>query len=657
MNKMKSTLHILILIGFALIFSCSKPGTESVFPVCPEDRKAVYIESYHGTDKLMDSGILQQAINQVEKEHEFGIVFIPSGTYYIDETIYVWRGIRLIGYGSSRPVFVLPESTKGYQEPSVKYCFHFCDAKPDTGESIVDAKNTTFYSGMNNINILIESGNDSAAAVRFNVAQLSSLENMNFILKSGKTAVHQIGNEIENCRFIGGDYGILTHRTSAGWQFLLLNCEFQDQSQSAIRTKEAGMTIMGCCFENTPKVVEIEPEGYEELYVQDCSLKDINKTAFVIQNGLDPKNQINMKDVRCEHVSEFCELLKPDEILSSEASKYHVSEFIYGMDVSQPITKHKKSFIKQDDDASQLKSYHYETSSPKTWVNVLSLGVKGDGKEDDTQAIKEAIQNHNVLYFPMGKYRINDTIILKSETELIGLHPAKTLFILTDHTPGFNSSAQLKAMILAPDSGQNKISGLGFDPGYNKGAIQIQWQAGADSYMNDVWFSWGGHGDHRKGVDVKQSLLVDGGGGIFKNIWSANIFTETGLTVQNTDVPGQVFLMSVEHHKDKEVYFNNVQNWEFYALQTEENYGSQNAMAIDMVNCSDLRFVNLFLYRVMSHVQSFPFGVRITGCNQIVIQGMHNFSWGKYPFAHSIRIIDEDRWILDKEFTYFELKK
>src|SRR5207245_4851606 len=44
-----------------------------------------------------------------------GIVFIPEGRYRLTRTLYVWPGIRLIGYGSQRPTFVLAANTPGYQ--------------------------------------------------------------------------------------------------------------------------------------------------------------------------------------------------------------------------------------------------------------------------------------------------------------------------------------------------------------------------------------------------------------------------------------------------------------------------------------------------------------------------------------------------------------
>ena len=63
--------------------------------------------------------------------------------------------------------------------------------------------------------------------------------------------------------------------------------------------------------------------------------------------------------------------------------------------------------------------------------------MKGDGKTDDTAAIQHAIDTTRVLYIPSGRYIVHDTIRLKPDTVLIGLHPSITQFDLPDNTPGF----------------------------------------------------------------------------------------------------------------------------------------------------------------------------------------------------------------------------
>ena len=54
-----------------------------------------------------DSSALQQAINKVQEKTNQGILFVPAGRYRLTKTIYIWPGIRLIGFGTTRPAFVL----------------------------------------------------------------------------------------------------------------------------------------------------------------------------------------------------------------------------------------------------------------------------------------------------------------------------------------------------------------------------------------------------------------------------------------------------------------------------------------------------------------------------------------------------------------------
>ena len=113
------------------------------------------------------------------------------------------------------------------------------------------------------------------------------------------------------------------------------------------------------------------------------------------------------------------------------------------------------------------------------WVNVHTLGVKGDGATDDTAAIQLAIDAHPVLYFPSGHYVVRDTLTLKPDTVLIGLHPTLTQIDLLDETPGFEGVGAPRPVILAPAGGANILSGIGvFTGGINPRAVAVLWKAG-----------------------------------------------------------------------------------------------------------------------------------------------------------------------------------
>src|ERR1700733_8784098 len=82
----------------------------SFYPQRLEDPKAVYVTPSTNDD---DTVTLQEAVNQVQATTGQGIVMLASGQYRISHTLYIWPGIRLIGYGAVRPVIVLPPSTPG----------------------------------------------------------------------------------------------------------------------------------------------------------------------------------------------------------------------------------------------------------------------------------------------------------------------------------------------------------------------------------------------------------------------------------------------------------------------------------------------------------------------------------------------------------------
>ncbi len=69
-----------------------------------------------GLSRIRPSAVLQAAINKVQETGGEGIVFVPSGRYRLTTTVYVWGGIRIIGYGVKRPVLVLAANTPGCQQ-------------------------------------------------------------------------------------------------------------------------------------------------------------------------------------------------------------------------------------------------------------------------------------------------------------------------------------------------------------------------------------------------------------------------------------------------------------------------------------------------------------------------------------------------------------
>jgi hypothetical protein len=640
-----------------------------------EDPAAVYLTAeefhVHGDGKEDDSAAVQAAIDKLQAGKGEGIVFIPQGRYRISRTIYLWPGVRVIGYGSQRPVFVLGENTPGYQD-GIAYMFFFAGARPraaaaagpprssyhppptprgvvPSSPDVPDANPGTFYSAISNVDFEIAPGNAGAVAIRFHAAQHAFLSHIDFSIGTGFAGVHEVANEAEDLHFHGGQFGIMARKPSPAWQFTLIDSTFDGQREAAIRENEAGLTLVHDEFRNVPTAVSIDPHYSDQLWIKDSRFENITGPAVVISNDASRMTEINFENVFCSHVPVFAKLRESGREFRQVADTYQVSVFSHGLSLAYPGAL---AALQTRYESSPLAALPPATPpaiaplpDPGTWVNIHSLGVKGDGLTDDTAALEQAIAGHPVLYFPSGRYLLHDTLSLRPDTVLIGLHPSTTQFDLLDGTPAFEGPDAPKPLLLAPSGGANVITGLGiFTGGFNPRAVGLLWHSGKDSLVDDVRFL-GGHGTngpdgtrlnpynsthsadpnpHRPWDSQNPSLWVDGGGGTFANIWTPDTFAQAGILVSNTTFPGFVYELSSEHHVRAEIKLTNVSNWELYALQTEEESGeSQDASSLEIDHSSNLTIANYHGYRVTHMEKPFPYAVRVADSNNIRFRNVH----------------------------------
>src|ERR1700731_355880 len=305
----------------------------SYYPKRLNDPKAVYFSSedfqVKGDGVADDSAAIEQAINKFQEARQQGIVFVPAGRYRVTKTIYIWPGIRLIGFGAQRPTFVLATNTLGFQQGPT-YMFFFAGGRPTGDAPPPDASPGTFYSAMSNIDIEIQDGNPGAVGARAHYAQHCYLAHMDFRIGSGLAGIHDGGNVAQDVHFYGGQYGVWTRKPSPGWQFTLIDATFEGQREAAIREHEAGLTLIRPQFKNVPTAISIDPKYADELWIKDGRLENESGPAFVISNENNRRTEINAENLVCSKVAVFAAFRESGKEMKAPGETYGVKVFSHG---------------------------------------------------------------------------------------------------------------------------------------------------------------------------------------------------------------------------------------------------------------------------------------------------------------------------------------
>ncbi len=683
---MKRRLHLLLcgLLFVVVSMQGQTVVTKSMYETRPDDADAYYFtpENYDfrpdGKSDLSDA--LQRAINQVKIERNFGVLFIPEGKYRISKTIYIPPAIRLIGYGKNRPEFILIKNSPGYQKETLtenaetyNYMFWFTSNLVTENQRPADANAGTFYSAISNINFTIEDGNPNAIALRAHFAQHGFVSHSVINAGKGKAGMYDVGNEMENVYFIGGDYGVMANRTSPGWPMMMIDLLFEGQRSAAILANHSDLTIVNMEVKDTPIAIEMKQGVFNRIYLEEGYLTNVDR-GVVVGVDYNAHNQLNIVNTYCNNVKVAVDLAHGEDIVSANYRNYHIKNLTSGLivddlnDDSNYETVY--DIVPLQKTTGRIHKKIPLLPSVTEWVNIKDLGAKGDGTTDDTEIIQKAVAAHKNIYFPTGWYRITETIKMLPGTNLIGFHPFATQFIIEESTPAFSGFGSPVPMVESSEGSNNIINGIGVSTGgYNNRAVGIKWMAGENSYMNDIKFV-GGHGTMRKpdpsatgqqqgwssrggdrsrissptnpiamqGLDLAWDnqywslWITNGGGGIFKDIWTASTYAGAGLYVSNTSTPGYIYAMSLEHHVRFECRLDNVSNWKFYAFQfEEEGREGKDCQPLEMTSCKDLMFANTWFYRVIRVNTPRPYGIKMTDCHTIDFRNMRNWTQVLYP--------------------------
>lgn len=679
MNRIRIHIFFLIVI---LTGGIQAQNPRSVFTDRPADTAAVYFTPEYFSVKADGSAdvsdALQEALNAAKhKESGCGILFVPEGVYKLSKTIYVPAGVRLIGYGVKRPVFVLARNAPVFREETSetnkgKYLFWFISGNYRPGRPVGDANAGTFYSSLMNVDIHIEDGNPNVSAIRAHFAQHCSISNVTIHVGKGRAGIVDAGNHLENVSVFGGEYGIDTDKSAPGWPIMLLNTYFEGQRKSAILTNEGGLTIVRMKVKDVPVAVEIKEGAPDRLFMEDCIFENVRRTGVILTDAGNAATQINLRNIQCKNVPVFSLERSTNEQVPGKGKNYRVTRFTFGFNANsledvpqiarEVATETIKNIIPLDASDTPM------LPAMKQWVNIRDLGAKGDGFSDDTKIFREAVEKYTNIYLPQGWYVVKEPLVLKQNTNLIGLHPGTTIMLTLGGNSAFSGFGTPQAQLTTPEGGTNIVCGIFLNAdAYNYRAVNCKWMAGEGSYLYDVKFS--GHDKNRffhNGQSAANPLekpmpvtpethdltvrawdnqhwslwITNGGGGTFRDLWTANEYSSAGLYVSHTETPGRIYGMSLEHHLRNEAIFRNVANWKIYDFQFEVEAEGVDTQPLDLIDCRNLTFANFYSYRVSRMLKSYPSAIRTWNCKDIEFLNLHNYAHARVKFTSNASLYD-----------------
>ena len=188
-------------------------------------------------------------------------MFVPSGRYRMTRTIYVWPGVRVIGYGATRPVYAArgqarPDFRKGsrrhgdVRRPRARVRWDSaCGSRipfpppgsvpPNATDCGRQAEHVLFGDEQYRFRNWRRKRGGSCHPISRRAARVSEPHGLSCWFGSGRA--HADWQRSRGSAFLRRTLRHPHEKTSPAWQFTLIDSVFEGQREAAIREHEAGL--------------------------------------------------------------------------------------------------------------------------------------------------------------------------------------------------------------------------------------------------------------------------------------------------------------------------------------------------------------------------------------------------------------------------------
>ncbi|KAJ7929194.1 exo-beta-1,3-glucanase [Mycena leptocephala] len=489
------------------------------------------------------------------------VVFFPKGTYLVSNAIVPLYYTQLIGDATSPPTLLAAASFR------------------DT--AIIDA-DPGFYVNQNNFfrsvrNFVIDTtripaGLSQGTGIHWQVSQATSLINIVFNLSAASGTAHQgiwmengSGGFMSDLVFNGGKFGMWV----GNQQFTVRNITVNNAQTAVFGVWNWGWTFQGVNINNcqvgfdlssgtTSTSQTIGAEAIIDATVTNTPV--FVRTATPSNNVLIGAGSLVLNNIKLTNVPTAVGVVGGAVVLAGGTTtiaswgrgNVYSGSSSTGKFTEGTITTPPKPSVLLDSSGKIFGKTHpqYAGYAVSQFVSVRDQGAKGDGKTDDTAALKAifaAYAGCKIIFFDAGTYVVTSTLTIPAGTQMVG----EAWSVIAGKGAAFQNvnSPTPVVQVGAPGStGLAEISDIIFATiGSTPGAIVVEWnvkqstQGGAG--MWDSYIRLGG----AAGTGLQTNCPSNGSGGI-PNCYAA--FLALHLTAQSTAYLEGTWVWLADHDMD-----------------------------------------------------------------------------------------------------------